>query len=383
MRRATRLAGMAVSAAVLAGTLAGCGQLNLSSVPLPGGADLGAQPYEVTVQLRDAMDLVPQAGVKVNNVTVGRVTTVELDPANWRADVHVVLNGDVKLPANSTAELKQTSLLGEKYVELFPPRDAPAQGALAEGAVIPLERTNRFPETEEVLGALSMLLNGGGIGQVQSIAAELNKALGGREGDAKALLHDFNTLTTTLDAQRTDITRALDGLNKLSGNLEGQRGNLDQVLTDLQPGLQVLNEQRDDLVGMLRALDRLSDVAREVVHRSHDDFVADLKALRPTLRELERTGDALPKSLEILGSVPFTDASLAAIKGQHMNLNLILDLNLQDLLNNLGGGLVNLPASAPDLNTLPSLLAPLTGGASGPTAKQPPNPLADLLGGGK
>ncbi|WP_028926955.1 MCE family protein [Pseudonocardia acaciae] len=354
--RRLRTAAVVGMVATLFGLSSGCASVSLQGVPLPGGADLGDQPYEVTVVFRDVLDLVPQSGVKVNNVTVGQVRTVELDPKNWFANVRVVLNGDVKLPANATAALKQTSLLGEKYVELAAPA-APESGTgrLADGSVIPIERTNRNPEVEEIFGALSMLLNGGGLGQLQSISTELNKALSGREADVRALLGDLNRLTTTLDGQKNNITRALDGVNRLSAALVEQRGNLDQVLTELEPGLAVLNEQRGQLVGLLEALDRLSKVATEVVHRGGDDLVADLRALRPTLTQLAATGDTLPKSLELVLTPPFTDAILDVAKGDHANLNVWIDLNLQDLIDNLLNSSTPLVTPPSPLDTLPQV----------------------------
>jgi phospholipid/cholesterol/gamma-HCH transport system substrate-binding protein len=353
-RGAVRAAGLGLVAG-MAAVLTGCGSISLQGVPLPGGASLGNSPYGVTVQLRDALDLVPQSSVKVNNVTVGQVQSIELDPKNWYADVRVELDGSAELPANSIAELKQTTLLGEKYIEIDAPTGVPPQGTLTDGAVIPVERTNRFPEAEEIFGALSMLLNGGGVGQLQTISKELNTALGGHEGDTRALLGDLNTLVSTLDGQKSNITAALDGVDRLSANLADQKGNLDKVLTDLEPGLKVLNDQRPQLVGMLKALDKLSDVANEVVDRSQDDLVHDLEALRPTLRELARTGDSLPKSLEVLASPPFTDAAIKPTAGDFMNLNFKLDLNLQDLLDNLLNATTPVIALPDPLNILPTL----------------------------
>ena len=333
--RAYRVAALATGASLLAGVLGGCGSISLEGVPLPGGASLGDNPKKITVELRDVLDLVPQSSVKVNNVSVGEVTSIDLNPKTWAADVHVTINNHVPLPANATAQLKQTTLLGEKYLELDAPTDTRPAGSLANGATIPVERTNRFPEAEEIFGALSMLLNGGGVGQLQNISAELNKALGGHEGDARALLNDLNTLSTQLDQQKGSITASLDGVDRLSATLVAQRANLDKVLTDLQPGLAVLNQQRPQLVRMLSSLDRLSGVATDVIHRSRDDLDADLRGLHPTLRELNRSRESLPNSLQILATPPFVDSAIPATHGDYLNLDLLLDLNLQDLLNNL------------------------------------------------
>jgi phospholipid/cholesterol/gamma-HCH transport system substrate-binding protein len=177
--------------------------------------------------------------------------------------------------------------------------------------------------------------------------------LDGRGSDTRALLDDLNRLVGTLDGQKNNITRALDGLDRLSGSLAQQRGNLDIVLTDLQPGLAVLNEQRPQLVGMLQALDRLSEVATHVVNRSRDDLVHDLYALRPTLRELAKTGDDLPKSLQVLATVPFVDSAVGDIRGDYMNLDIQLDLTPQDLVDNFANA-STIRQSLPDpLSMLP------------------------------
>lgn len=357
LRIAARMAALGVTGSLLAG----CGGLTLQGVPLPGGADMGSHPFQVTAQFADVQDLVPQASVKVNNVSVGQVKTVDMNP-QWTANVVLELNGDVRLPANAIAQLKQTTLLGEKYVELGEPKDTAPQGTLADGAVIPIDRSNRFPEAEEIFGALSLLLNGGGLGQVQNIARELNKALDGHQADTRALLDDLNLLVGTLDGERGNITRALDGVDRLSGRLDEQRKNLDAVLTDLEPGLKVLDDQRPQLVDMLHALDKLSDTATDVVKKSHHDLVRDLEQLRPTLKGLAESGDTLPRSLEVLATPPFTDAAIKPSAGQRMNLDFQLDLDLGAVLNLLVAQLLSppalptLPVPSP-LNTLP--VAPL------------------------
>ncbi|CAM5517530.1 MCE family protein [Streptomyces californicus] len=159
----------------------------IEQIPLPGGADLGDRPYEVTAEFGDVLSLAPQSSVKVNDVSVGRVTKIALAPDGWRARVTMQVNGRVELPANAYARLEQSSLLGEKYIQLAPPPEGTARGTLASAGRIPFSRTNRNPEVEEVFGALSMLLNGGGVNQLKTITTELNKALAGQEPQIRSV----------------------------------------------------------------------------------------------------------------------------------------------------------------------------------------------------
>ncbi len=360
---------MAVLAVV--GLTSGCGVLSggLRGVDLPGGADLGDHPYAVMIELADVVDLVPQSLVKVADVPVGAVSAIGVDPATWNARVTVEVNGGVTLPANATAEVRTTSLLGEKFVELAPPAQG-AEGTLAPGAVIPLARSGRAAEVEEVLGSLSMLLNGGGVAQIRTISTELNHALTGNEPQVRALLANLNTLVSALDSRKGEITRALDGINRLSATLAAHRGEITTALDGLQPGLAELDRQRGQLVDMLQALDRLSGVATHVVDASQDDLLADLHSLQPTLTKLAASGQNLPNSLQIFGSFPFTDAAQAAVAGDYTNLYLNVDLDLKDLLDNLARSNQPFPGpGTPLFNMLPptaQVLSPLIG-ASLPT----------------
>ncbi|GAA1290371.1 MCE family protein [Saccharothrix xinjiangensis] len=309
----------------LALVLTGCSAVpSAYDLPLPGGADLGDRPYRVTVEFDDVLDLVPHAAVKVDDVAVGRVEDIALSPDGSTALVRVAVRGDVRLPSDAVGRLRQSSLLGEKYVELAPPGGAGAATPLVDGAVVPVARTNRNPEVEEVFGALSMLLNGGGIGQLQDISRELGAALSGNEAAVRSLLSTLGSFTGSLDEHKGEITRALEAVDRLAANLSARGGEIGEVLDGLEPGLEVLHEQRGQLVGLLTALDDLSGVAVDVVNRGRDDLLADLRALEPTLRRLAESGQDLPQSLELLLTFPFSDAVLDGIKGDYLNTYLTL-----------------------------------------------------------
>ncbi len=145
-----------------------------------------------------------------------------------------------------------------------------------------------------MFGALSLLLNGGGVNQLRTITRELNAALGGREPEVRSMLRRVNTLVTDLDDHRKDITDALDAVNRLSSTLAHRKDDVGTVLTGLSPGLKTLERQRGSLLTMLRSLDALSGVAVSTVDASKDDMIADLRALAPTLKELADAARTCP-----------------------------------------------------------------------------------------
>ncbi|WP_411151184.1 MCE family protein [Streptomyces sp. A30] len=355
-----RTAGALAWAAAGSLLLSGCEFNGWYDVPLPGGAAADGRAYRVTVEFRDVLDLVPQSAVKVDNVTVGVVEKVELD--GWHARVRLRIADSVKLPANAVAELRQTSMLGEKYVALSAPTGTEPVGRLGDGDRVPLSRSGRNPEIEEVLSALSALLNGGGVAQLKTITVELNKALDGRENRVRSLIEELNTFIGGLDDQRQDIVRALQAVDRLAGRLGKEKKTIARAVDTMPPALKVLADQRRDLTRMLTALSKLGETGTKVVNASHEDTVANLKQLAPILRQLNKAGDDLPNSLELLTTYPFPRNAVDAIKGDYVNLHLTADLDLAGLYGNLtdepgsgGGNGDSAEPSTPDLPDPPDL----------------------------
>jgi len=284
--------------------LSGC-DFDVYKLPLPGGTDTGSNPMTVHVMFADVLDLVPKSTVKVDDVSVGQVTDIALD--HGVADVTLQMRGDTELPANAVATIRQTSLLGEKFVSLAPPTSDASSEHLADGATIPLARTGRNPEVEEVLGALSLLLNGGGVAQLHTITHELNLALDGHESAARSVLDQIRTLMTQLDKNKGDIVHAIDSLNALSVSVRKQQGSIDQALEQLPSALTSLDKQRHDLVRMLKSLDRLGNVGVRVIKASKDATIQTVRQLDPVLTELSNAGDDFVKSFNVFLTYPFVD----------------------------------------------------------------------------
>jgi len=332
----------AVTAAALA--LSGCGFRGVDSLPLPGGPDLGDRPVTVRAEFANVLDLVPHSVVKLNDVSVGKVVKIELTRSavrgrSWQAVVTFKMRRDVNLPDNARATIAQTSLLGEKYVALWPPvGEAPSPDRLGDGDLIPLERTSRGAEIEEVLSAMSLLLNGGGLEQVSTITRELNAAMNGRTETIKSVLHKVDAFVGTLDRNRSAIVRALDSIDRLSKTLAEERRTINDTIDRTGPALKILEQNRADLTKMLVSLDKLSKTTTRVINASHADMVANLKSLNTTLENLNKAGSNLPKALETMMTFPFPPTFSNVLRGDYGNLHLTVDLDLKSLTQNLLGG---------------------------------------------
>ncbi|MDL9936016.1 MCE family protein [Gordonia sp. ABSL1-1] len=335
---ATRAGLVAVLLAVVV-AVAGCGAGGIQSIPLPGGVDTGDNPRTYQIQFENILDLVPQSMVKQNGIPVGRVTKVEVPDGQWYAQVTVQVKNDVELSTKATANVDQTSLLGEKFVALVEPAGAATAPRQSESEPIPLTRTRTATDIEQVLGALAMLLNGGGFSQLKPIVTELNTALEGAGArNAKSLLKQTSILISSLNKQRDDIVTAIDGLSRLSTRAEGQTKQIERILQQLPEGIEVLEEQRPQFVDLLTKLDKLGQVGTDVLGKSRKALITDLKALRPVLTELAKAAPDLITAAPLMLTHPFPDWILPGAHGDSVNLFMTLDLRLLNQLEALGVG---------------------------------------------
>jgi phospholipid/cholesterol/gamma-HCH transport system substrate-binding protein len=339
-RRSIRAAVFAVAVGVV---LSGCGFKGIYSLPLPGAVGTGSNTYVVKVEFADVLDLVPYSAVKVNGATVGHIKTIKL--VNGHADVACQLLKSAHLPQNAVARVAETNLLGEKYVELEPPKGIAPVGHLTNGDTINLQSTNTDASVEEVLGALSALLNGGGVAQINTIAKEVNTALTGRTSVSRDLLGQFRTFAAGLNAQKAQIVTAIQGVDEFSRTVKAQENKLVSAIDHLPPALQILADDRKQLTTMLTAVGHLGKVAVHVENASQRDLLANLRDLRPTLGKLAKVGNVIPKTLSILITYPTADTVEHEYFGDYGNLSLTVDLSGSSLARLLAGS--QLPASLP------------------------------------
>ncbi|MGZ5397873.1 MAG: virulence factor Mce family protein [Mycobacterium sp.] len=325
-RRVT--AGLLTTLAVAAP--AGCGWRGLNSVPLPGTAGGGPGSYVIQAELPDVRTIEPNSRVQLDDVTVGTVTKIERQ--GWHALLTMRIDGDVEVPANATATVGQTGLLGSLHVELAPPESVAPQGRLTDGVVMPLSSAGTYPSTEQILAAISLLLNGGGIGQVHEITESLSTALAGREDDLRSLIHQLDSFTSRANEQSGDIIATATSLNNLVDQFADQKPVLDNALETMPDALRVLTDERQNLVDALDQFGKFSALVADSANQTEDSLLAELRDIGPVLESLANAGPALTRAMGLFATYPFpTDTVGKWARGDYANLTAVIDLTLSRL----------------------------------------------------
>jgi phospholipid/cholesterol/gamma-HCH transport system substrate-binding protein len=299
----------------------------LNSLPMPGTKGDGPGSFQIQAQMPDVNNIQPNSRVRVADVTVGTVTKIERQ--DWHALITMRLDGNVNLPANATAKIGLTSLLGSLHIELAPPKDASPQGRLHDGSLIPISHGAAYPSTEQTLAALSTVLNGGGLGQVQDITEAFSTAFRGREKDLRDLIAQLDTFAGVLNDQSSDIIAATEKLNDLAGKFAAQQPVLDHALETIPDALVELNGERNNLIEAADKLGKFSALTADTVNQSKDNLVKELRDVGPVLESLANAGPSLTRSLGLIPTYPFPNAGIEKWqRGDYANLTAIIDLTL-------------------------------------------------------
>ncbi|BBX00332.1 mammalian cell entry protein [Mycolicibacterium moriokaense] len=332
---AARVARRAVAIGSGAVLLAGCSFGGLNSLNMPGTAGHGKGSFNITVEVPDVATLPQNSPVMVDNVTVGSVSGIEAvqrPDGTFYAAVQLSLDENVKLPANATVRVAQTSLLGSQHIELAPPVGQPPEGELREGIHLPLNQGSRYPTTEEVLSALGVVVNKGNLGALQDITQEVYNAVAGREGQFAGLIPRLAELAASLNRQTEDIIATAEGLNRFAGVLARSRDSLGRALDTLPGALRVLNENRASIIDAFAALQRLGTVASRILSETKDDFAQDIIDAYSVIKPLNDVRADLVTSLDSFATFPFPGKNLKRVaRGDYFNIFSVFDLTIRRL----------------------------------------------------
>jgi phospholipid/cholesterol/gamma-HCH transport system substrate-binding protein len=235
-----------------------------SGCTLPGRVE---GPVELTATFTDVGDLVSGHSVQVADVRVGSITGIELSD-DFQATVTMKVKDGLALPANTEAVLRTTSLLGEKFIELRPPRDAegneiPADGTLRDGDR--LARSSQAPELEFVAEEAVHLLAGVATNDLSALIETGAVGFGGRAAELGSLIDSLSVVSATLADQTSNIIGIIDGLDQATATLAGGADRIDALLLNLADTTQLLADNRELTLQTLRDLTRLAQDQNEIV----------------------------------------------------------------------------------------------------------------------
>ncbi|MBN9619801.1 MAG: MCE family protein, partial [Actinobacteria bacterium] len=303
----------AVAGVLGVGLLAGCSSLTLESLPAPGR--VSGPTYHVTVTFDDVQTLVIGAEVKLGGAVVGEVSKISTRDYHAYVDMNILKR--FPLGTASTFEVRFTTPLGEDYVSVASP--GTGHGVLADGARVPVSQTQPVPGIEDTFAALSTLLNGGGLGNLQTIVTELDTALNGHTTAVRDTLVNLDQVVKNLNEHRSDIDQLLVNLKRMAVALNQGSGLVEQALAQLPATMQVLAQDTGQITTLLTKVGALGERVKAVLGASQQDILAEFATLRPTLDALRSRESELAPTFQSL--INFGRLINQVTPGDYLNVN--------------------------------------------------------------
>lgn len=328
-RRRAALAGAGLA---ITGMLAsGCGP-TFANLPLPG-AGVGGDTTELKFQFDQALNLAEGATVKVNGVDFGKVQKVETK--NFKAIITADMKKAAEVRSDATARLRYSTPLGELYIDVR----NPDQGTvLNDGQMLSPKRSTVAPTVEDALSQASLLINGGGLAQLQTVTSELNDAIGGREQTVRQLMERSSQFVTAANGSTADIVNALDALSRVSVTLKANQTTINRALREIRPAAAVLRQNTPGFTRLLHQVNLFAQSANNIVGSTRQDLLTMINQISPILDEMLANRPVLSRSLRALTSASHTLDQI--FPGDYWNLS--AKLQVDSLLS-----LLNLATTAP------------------------------------
>jgi phospholipid/cholesterol/gamma-HCH transport system substrate-binding protein len=279
---------------VVAVSLGGCGFHGLSLQSLPKLGGVTGATYPIYATFANVLNLPVGGQVRVGPQVVGEVS--DISAIDFQASVTMRIEKNVTLLQGTTAQVRFDNPLGDEYVLLTAPADTQVPH-LRPGAQIPESDTGTAPSVEDTLGALSLVLNGGGINQLQTIIHELNNAFNGNQPQIRSFLGTVNAALSSLAHGRVALDDFLASAGNLTRELNGTGGaganKISKAVSSIAPAIGVLASENASLGRLFGALSNLGAVGTQIAQQSGQNGVDDVRALLPVVDQLNAVSQQL------------------------------------------------------------------------------------------
>jgi phospholipid/cholesterol/gamma-HCH transport system substrate-binding protein len=354
----------------------------------------------LTAYFAGAVGLYEGNSVRMLGVDMGTVTKVE--PMGKQVKVDLEYDRKVAVPADAQALIVAPSLVSDRYVQLAPAYTGGPK--IADGAVIPLSRTQVPLEVDDLYASLSRVsesLGPNGANKNGALSDLLNTAAANFDGNGQALNDTITKLSQaagTLADNKDDLFATITNLGQFSTTLANSDGQVRKFESQLADVSGFLSDERGNLAATVQQLSTTLASVKDFIDKNHDRVKSNVDKLASVTKVLVDQRGALAEILDVapvgLGNVVNSYNASSGTLDARANLNeltqppLVMVCNLLkqtpdaldvvgDACKNIAGvldGLVPLPSVAQTVEALsngrlPTLPLPISGQLYGTAAK--------------
>lgn len=251
----------------------------------------------VRAEFTDAAGLEEGAFVFVAGVRAGRVESVEI-----AGDVvEVSFKLDAEVPADSGADIFLNNLLGKRAVKVIP---GVSEQTLAEGELIPVERTGTPVDLPELGDETVDLLGGTDVEALQNVTTALADVTEGARDDVEALIDGIDRLTRVVSRRKSELATAIDRTEDLVDAAADKDREIVRIIDAFGSTLDRLAQRRADLTRLLDETAATSTLAADLVEDKRAVLDRVLSELHTDLEILDR------RQVEVAHALAYSGVSI-------------------------------------------------------------------------
>jgi virulence factor Mce-like protein len=242
---------------------------------------------------RAGLQLLPGSDVKVRGLIVGSVSAITSDGDGATLQLHLDPAKARRIPDNVSARLVPKTIFGEKYVDLVIPAQ-PSTRTLADGAVIPEDRSVAALEINQALNDLLPLLRTVQPGQLNQTLTALATALTGRGEQVGRTIEQLDTYFRGVNPHLPTLQHDLEALAGVAGTYDTAARPLLDMLANLTVTSRTVVERKEQLQAFLTDVTGASDTTRDLLARNEVDILRVNKVNRDVIALLARYAPEYP-----------------------------------------------------------------------------------------
>lgn len=286
---------MKLEAKVGAFTLLGLGLLIAIMVMLSGIKLGGSQGYSLSIGFPQAVGLTSGNDVCYAGVAVGKVDSVEPSGVGVVAAVHI--DSQVKIPRKSTVIVTANGVMGGKFINIVPDKDANFEDCYGPGDFI-------YGLQEATMDDMMANMNNAVL-KVQTLLDSMNQLLGDKETqqalkdvsiNMRNITANIDSLTATLanmaQVNQGDIRQMAQNLNHMTGSLMRTADSLEVLVATFNGNGETGANLKEAIANLSATSKRIDNMAASLEGVVTDPQVADdLKATLHNVRSVSQRAD--------------------------------------------------------------------------------------------
>lgn len=243
--------------------------------------------------------------VRASGVEIGKVKQVRLVDGGRRAIVDFNVDRALPLFQSTTAQIRYSDLIGNRYLELKRGEGEGADQRLPTGGFIPTSRTQPALDLDALIGGFKPVFRALDPDKINTIASTIVTVFQGQGGTINDILEQTAQLTSHIAERDAAIGEVVTNLNVVLDSVVRHRQTFDETVDNFDKLVKGLNSHAVGLANGTadfgNAAGNLADLLADNREQLHNLFPVAGPEPPDRLKDIDALLEKIPRALKLIG----------------------------------------------------------------------------------